>query len=62
MPVNRVGGGAVVADEVRTLAGKTQASANEVGTMISALQQASRQAVQAMEAGEARRRQRRRQG
>jgi len=47
-------GFAVVADEVRTLAGKTQASANEIGTMISALQQASRQAVQAMQAGEAR--------
>lgn len=47
-------GFAVVADEVRTLAGKTQASANEIGTMINALQQASRQAVQAMQAGEAR--------
>ncbi|MDP3814299.1 MAG: methyl-accepting chemotaxis protein, partial [Pseudomonas sp.] len=47
-------GFAVVADEVRTLAGKTQASANEISTMISALQQASRQAVQAMQAGEAR--------
>lgn len=47
-------GFAVVADEVRTLAGKTQSSANEIGTMISALQQASRQAVQAMQAGEAR--------
>ena len=33
---------------------KTQSSANEIGTMISALQQASRQAVQAMQAGEAR--------
>jgi len=47
-------GFAVVADEVRTLAGRTQTSANEIGTMISALQQASRQAVQAMQAGEAR--------
>ncbi|MDO8695900.1 MAG: methyl-accepting chemotaxis protein, partial [Pseudomonas sp.] len=42
------------ADEVRTLAGKTQASANEIGGMINALQQASRQAVQAMQSGEAR--------
>ena len=47
-------GFAVVADEVRTLAGKTQTSANEISTMISALQQASRQAVQAMQSGEAR--------
>ncbi|WP_438943598.1 methyl-accepting chemotaxis protein [Pseudomonas zhanjiangensis] len=47
-------GFAVVADEVRTLAGKTQSSANEIGTMIATLQQASRQAVQAMQAGEAR--------
>ena len=47
-------GFAVVADEVRTLAGKTQSSANEIGTMINALQQASRQAVEAMQAGEAR--------
>ncbi len=47
-------GFAVVADEVRTLAGKTQASANEIGGMINALQQASRQAVQAMQSGEAR--------
>lgn len=47
-------GFAVVADEVRTLAGKTQTSANEISTMISALQQASRQAVKAMQAGEAR--------
>ncbi|PTS84369.1 methyl-accepting chemotaxis protein [Pseudomonas sp. HMWF032] len=47
-------GFAVVADEVRTLAGKTQSSANEIGNMINALQQASRQAVQAMQAGEAR--------
>jgi len=47
-------GFAVVADEVRTLAGKTQSSANEIGGMINALQLASRQAVQAMQAGEAR--------
>ncbi|WP_165672811.1 methyl-accepting chemotaxis protein [Metapseudomonas otitidis] len=47
-------GFAVVADEVRSLAGKTQSSANEISGMIANLQQASRQAVQAMQAGEAR--------
>ncbi|WP_431483510.1 methyl-accepting chemotaxis protein [Pseudomonas solani] len=47
-------GFAVVADEVRSLAAKTQSSANEISTMIASLQQASRQAVQAMQAGEAR--------
>jgi methyl-accepting chemotaxis protein len=47
-------GFAVVADEVRTLAGRTQTSANEIGGMINALQQASRQAVKAMQSGEAR--------
>ncbi|WEK11791.1 MAG: methyl-accepting chemotaxis protein [Candidatus Pseudomonas colombiensis] len=50
-------GFAVVADEVRTLAGKTQTSANEISGMIGALQQASRQAVQAIQAGESRTRQ-----
>ncbi|MEN5095105.1 methyl-accepting chemotaxis protein [Pseudomonas protegens] len=47
-------GFAVVADEVRTLAGRTQTSANEISGMISDLQLASRQAVQAIQAGEAR--------
>jgi len=47
-------GFAVVADEVRSLAAKTQSSANEISGMIANLQQASRQAVQAMQAGEAR--------
>nr|WP_256674785.1 methyl-accepting chemotaxis protein [Pseudomonas sp. LD120] len=50
-------GFAVVADEVRTLAGRTQTSANEISGMINDLQQASRQAVQAIQAGEARTRQ-----
>ncbi|WP_407681588.1 methyl-accepting chemotaxis protein [Pseudomonas mangiferae] len=50
-------GFAVVADEVRSLAGKTQSSANEISGMIANLQQASRQAVQAMQSGEARTRQ-----
>ncbi len=45
-------GFAVVADEVRTLAGKTQSSANEISGMINSLQNASRLAVQAMQAGE----------
>lgn len=47
-------GFAVVADEVRTLVGRTQDSANEISTMINALQSASRLAVQAMQAGESR--------
>ncbi|WP_263139125.1 methyl-accepting chemotaxis protein [Pseudomonas sp. RIT-PI-AD] len=50
-------GFAVVADEVRSLAGKTQSSANEISGMIANLQQASRQAVQAMQGGETRTRQ-----
>ncbi len=50
-------GFAVVADEVRTLAGRTQTSANEISGMINDLQQASRQAVQAIQAGETRTRQ-----
>lgn len=47
-------GFAVVADEVRSLAAKTQASADEIGTMINTLQEAARQAVTAMEAGTSR--------
>ncbi|MFK3794276.1 MULTISPECIES: methyl-accepting chemotaxis protein [Pseudomonas] len=50
-------GFAVVADEVRTLAGRTQTSANEISGMINDLQQASRQAVQAIQSGESRTRQ-----
>ncbi|MDH5544393.1 MAG: methyl-accepting chemotaxis protein [Gammaproteobacteria bacterium] len=44
-------GFAVVADEVRTLASRTQESTNEIQTMIGALQEASKQAVHAMEGG-----------
>ncbi|OLU24451.1 chemotaxis protein [Pseudomonas sp. PA15(2017)] len=44
-------GFAVVADEVRTLAGRTQASANEVQVMIGQLRDASGQAVSTMQAG-----------
>jgi methyl-accepting chemotaxis protein len=44
-------GFAVVADEVRTLAGKTSESANEIGMMISNLQEASRNAVTAIRGG-----------
>ncbi len=42
-------GFAVVADEVRGLAGKTQSSTGEINQMIQSLQQASQQAVNAMD-------------
>ncbi|MBF8643853.1 methyl-accepting chemotaxis protein [Pseudomonas luteola] len=44
-------GFAVVADEVRTLAGRTQASASEIQSMIDRLRQASSEAVVTMQAG-----------
>ena len=47
-------GFAVVADEVRTLAGRTQVSADEIQTMITALRQASHQAVAMMQTGSSR--------
>ncbi|NWA28170.1 methyl-accepting chemotaxis protein [Pseudomonas gingeri] len=47
-------GFAVVADEVRALAGRTQASADQIQSMISELRQASMTAVSTMVAGESR--------